>query len=57
MLIERIPIDILTEKLIEGPIAKARCVECKNNTRGEKCEECNYGHFRGTEELRDVCRP
>ncbi|XP_046588912.1 multiple epidermal growth factor-like domains protein 8 isoform X1 [Neodiprion lecontei] len=49
--------EMLMEKLVEGPIANARCVECKNNTKGDKCAECISGNFRGTEDLRDVCRP
>lgn len=56
-MVEKMSLEMLTEKLVEGPIAKARCIECKNNTRGEKCEDCITGHFRGTVDHRDVCRP
>lgn len=50
-------IDLLKKQLVEGPVTKAKCVACGNNTKGDKCGECVSGFFRGTEDLRDVCRP
>lgn len=50
-------IELLKKQLVEGPVAKAKCVNCGNNTKGDKCGECMTGYFRGTEDLRDVCRP
>ncbi|XP_023245420.1 multiple epidermal growth factor-like domains protein 8 [Copidosoma floridanum] len=55
--IDKMSIERLTKQLVEGPVAKAKCVNCANNTRGDKCGECVTGYFRGTEDLRDVCRP
>lgn len=49
-------IELLEKQLVEGPVAKAKCVNCANNTRGDKCGECMIGYFRGTEDLRDICR-
>ncbi|KAJ2953641.1 hypothetical protein O0L34_g1253 [Tuta absoluta] len=40
-----------------APAARARCVRCGNNTDGPRCERCILGYFRGSEELRDPCRP
>ncbi|XP_049864899.1 multiple epidermal growth factor-like domains protein 8 [Pectinophora gossypiella] len=40
-----------------GSNARARCVRCANNTDGPRCERCIEGYFRGSEELRDPCRP
>ncbi|XP_015121638.1 multiple epidermal growth factor-like domains protein 8 [Diachasma alloeum] len=54
--VDRMSIELLTKQLVEGPVAKAKCVNCGNNTRGDKCGECVPGYFRGTEDLRDVCR-
>ncbi|XP_063223363.1 multiple epidermal growth factor-like domains protein 8 [Bacillus rossius redtenbacheri] len=34
-----------------------RCINCGNRTAGYKCEECLPGFFRGSEDLRDPCRP
>ncbi|XP_043275705.1 multiple epidermal growth factor-like domains protein 8 isoform X2 [Venturia canescens] len=55
--VDKMSIELLTKQLVEGPVAKAKCVNCGNNTRGDKCGECVSGYFRGTEDLRDVCRP
>lgn len=55
--IEKMSMDLLKKQLVEGPITKAKCVKCGNNTKGDKCGECVSGFFRGTEDLRDVCRP
>ncbi|KAF7989739.1 hypothetical protein HCN44_008413 [Aphidius gifuensis] len=55
--VDRMSIELLTKQLVEGPVAKAKCVNCGNNTKGDKCGECVSGYFRGTENLRDVCRP
>lgn len=54
--IEKMSIELLEKQLVEGPVAKAKCVNCGNNTRGDKCGECMIGYFRGTEDLRDICR-
>uniref|UniRef100_A0A0C9R7G4 Megf8_0 protein n=1 Tax=Fopius arisanus TaxID=64838 RepID=A0A0C9R7G4_9HYME len=54
--VDRMSIELLTKQLVEGPVSKAKCVNCGNNTRGDKCGECVPGYFRGTEDLRDVCR-
>lgn len=55
--VDKIPIDKLSKQLVEGPMAQAKCIKCDNNTKGDKCGECVTGYFRGTEDLRDVCRP
>ncbi|XP_043511947.1 multiple epidermal growth factor-like domains protein 8 isoform X2 [Frieseomelitta varia] len=55
--IDKMSIELLKKQLVEGPVAKAKCVNCGNNTKGDKCGECMTGYFRGTEDLRDVCRP
>ncbi|KAK0091776.1 hypothetical protein PV326_002712 [Microctonus aethiopoides] len=55
--IDRMSIELLTKQLVEGPVANAKCINCGNNTKGDKCGECVSGYFRGTEDLRDVCRP
>ncbi|XP_050462738.1 multiple epidermal growth factor-like domains protein 8 [Cataglyphis hispanica] len=55
--VDKMPIERLSKQLVEGPMAKAKCINCGNNTRGDKCGECVTGYFRGTEDLRDVCRP
>lgn len=54
--VDRMSIELLTKQLVEGPVTKAKCVNCGNNTKGDKCGECVSGFFRGTEDLRDVCR-
>ena len=50
------PIELLKRQLGEGPVSKAKCINCANNTKGDKCGECVAGYFRGSEDLRDVCR-
>ncbi|XP_076675323.1 multiple EGF like domains 8 isoform X2 [Andrena cerasifolii] len=55
--INKMSLELLKKQLVEGPVAKAKCVNCGNNTKGDKCGECMTGYFRGTEDLRDVCRP
>ncbi|XP_046832865.1 multiple epidermal growth factor-like domains protein 8 isoform X2 [Vespa crabro] len=55
--VDKMSIELLKRQLVEGPIAKAKCVNCGNNTKGDKCGECMVGYFRGTEDLRDICRP
>ncbi|XP_012063821.1 PREDICTED: multiple epidermal growth factor-like domains protein 8 [Atta cephalotes] len=55
--VDKMSIEKLSRQLEEGPVAKAKCINCGNNTRGDKCGECMTGYFRGTEDLRDVCRP
>ncbi|XP_076283094.1 multiple EGF like domains 8 isoform X4 [Lasioglossum baleicum] len=55
--INKMSIELLKKQLVEGPVSKAKCVNCGNNTKGDKCGECMTGYFRGTEDLRDVCRP
>ncbi|KAJ9576933.1 hypothetical protein L9F63_006499, partial [Diploptera punctata] len=45
------------ETFQEGPTKHARCVGCKNQTTGDKCEGCISGHFRGSEDFRSPCRP
>ncbi|CAA9996215.1 unnamed protein product [Nesidiocoris tenuis] len=47
----------LASILGEGPTTKARCIGCKSNTTGAKCEDCLKGHFRGSEDHRVPCRP
>ncbi|XP_028050046.1 multiple epidermal growth factor-like domains protein 8 isoform X7 [Monomorium pharaonis] len=55
--VDKMSIEKLSRQLGEGPVAKAKCINCGNNTRGDKCGECMIGYFRGTEDLRDKCRP
>ncbi|KAG7311412.1 hypothetical protein JYU34_002454 [Plutella xylostella] len=40
-----------------GQPIRARCVRCANYTDGPKCERCIEGYFRGSEDLKDACRP
>lgn len=49
--------DDLEKFLQEGPLEKAICLRCSNNTDGDQCEDCITGHFRGTDQLKDICRP
>ncbi|XP_023314938.1 multiple epidermal growth factor-like domains protein 8 isoform X2 [Trichogramma pretiosum] len=55
--LDKMPIELLEKQLGAGPVSKAKCIICANNTRGDKCGECVTGYFRGSEDLRDVCRP
>ncbi|XP_015608730.1 multiple epidermal growth factor-like domains protein 8 isoform X2 [Cephus cinctus] len=55
--VDKMSIELLKKQLVEGPVAKAKCVNCGNNTKGDKCGECVSGYFRGTEDLHDICRP
>uniref|UniRef100_T1JFI7 Multiple epidermal growth factor-like domains protein 8 n=1 Tax=Strigamia maritima TaxID=126957 RepID=T1JFI7_STRMM len=42
----------------EGASAEAVCVLCRNNTRGNRCELCQPGFFRTTENNpQEACRP
>lgn len=47
----------LEKYLSEGPLNDAICLRCDNRTDGDRCETCISGHFRGSENNRDVCRP
>uniref|UniRef100_A0A1B0CSP3 Multiple epidermal growth factor-like protein 8 n=2 Tax=Lutzomyia longipalpis TaxID=7200 RepID=A0A1B0CSP3_LUTLO len=47
----------LEKYLTEGPTLDAVCLRCDNRTDGDRCEGCITGHFRGTENHRDACRP
>lgn len=43
--------------LQEGPIDNAVCLRCGNQTSEDRCEGCIFGHFRGVEDFRAICRP
>lgn len=43
--------------LEEGPMSNALCIGCVNKTTGRRCDECMEGYFRGTDDLRQKCRP
>lgn len=47
----------LENLLDEGPPSDAVCLRCANQTADDRCEGCVTGHFRGTEDLRSICRP
>uniref|UniRef100_A0A146L5D8 Multiple epidermal growth factor-like domains protein 8 n=2 Tax=Lygus hesperus TaxID=30085 RepID=A0A146L5D8_LYGHE len=47
----------LEKILVVGPTTKAKCIGCKSNTTGAKCEDCLEGHFRGSDDHRVSCRP
>ncbi|XP_060517960.1 multiple epidermal growth factor-like domains protein 8 isoform X2 [Cylas formicarius] len=49
--------DDLMATLTVGPKANAKCLRCDNRTAGDRCDECIPGNFRGSEELKDSCRP
>lgn len=42
--------------LKEGARSNAICLNCANQTSGDRCETCISGHFRGTSNLNDACR-
>lgn len=46
----------LMEHLTRGPIDDAICLSCENQTTGDRCEGCDYGHFRGIEDYSLPCR-
>ncbi|XP_042899680.1 multiple epidermal growth factor-like domains protein 8 [Parasteatoda tepidariorum] len=50
-------IDDLVEKLVEGPIDNAFCIDCRNNTQGKRCNDCIPGYFKAGEHVEDGCRP
>lgn len=37
-------------------LEKAVCIDCKNNTEGERCNRCKLGYFKISEDIRDGCR-
>ncbi|XP_050427055.1 multiple epidermal growth factor-like domains protein 8 [Adelges cooleyi] len=41
----------------DGPLADAYCINCMDNTTGPRCSGCLLGHFRGSSDERDPCRP
>jgi hypothetical protein len=47
----------LLEFLEEGAAKGAVCLNCGSNTRGDKCDLCIEGHFRGHEEKKTPCIP
>ncbi|KAI2804306.1 Multiple epidermal growth factor-like domains protein 8 [Blomia tropicalis] len=40
----------------EGPRSDAVCIDCANNTEGERCDRCKLGYFKISEDIRDGCR-
>lgn len=46
----------LMEHLTRGPTDDAICLNCENQTTGDRCEGCDYGHFRGIEDYSLSCR-
>ncbi|XP_055375614.1 multiple epidermal growth factor-like domains protein 8 isoform X2 [Condylostylus longicornis] len=47
----------IEKNLKEGPKANAVCMNCGNQTDGERCETCVLGYFRGSYNMYDICRP
>lgn len=47
----------LLEKVTEGPLDEAVCIDCRNHTEGKKCDQCMSGFFKAGENLEDGCRP
>lgn len=43
--------------LTQGPDYNAVCLRCANKTTGYKCQNCIHGHFRGSINHHDHCRP
>jgi len=41
----------------DGPLSDAYCINCMDNTTGPTCSGCLSGHFRGSNDNRDPCRP
>ncbi|KAK7078722.1 Multiple epidermal growth factor-like domains protein 8 [Halocaridina rubra] len=48
---------ISIDKIKEGAKSDAVCFPCANNTRGNKCDNCQPGYFRGGQDTRKHCRP
>lgn len=46
----------LTTELTRGPTDDAICLNCDNQTTGDRCQGCIYGHFRGNEDHKLPCR-
>lgn len=42
--------------LTRGSVEDAVCMHCDNQTTGDRCEGCMYGHFRGAENYQLPCR-
>lgn len=57
LLLDNKSISDLISMLVEGPTTNALCIGCLNKTSGRKCDECLEGYFRGTDDLRQQCRP
>ncbi|XP_043238778.1 multiple epidermal growth factor-like domains protein 8 [Amphibalanus amphitrite] len=47
----------LKQLVAEGARHDAVCLECKHNTLGSRCEQCQPGFFRGSESPDKHCRP
>ncbi|KAG1714971.1 Multiple epidermal growth factor-like domains protein 8 [Nymphon striatum] len=43
--------------VVEGPESEAVCMNCQQNTEGDRCEQCKSGFFRIGDSTRDGCRP
>ncbi|OTF80398.1 Attractin-like protein, partial [Euroglyphus maynei] len=45
-------------KIKRGPLSEteAICVNCKNFTEGERCDRCQLGYFKISDDIRDGCR-
>lgn len=48
--------DELEATMTEGARVNAVCLNCANQTDGNRCETCIAGHFRGTSNLSESCR-
>ncbi|KAH7637514.1 multiple epidermal growth factor-like domains protein 8 [Dermatophagoides farinae] len=45
-------------KIQHGPLSEPStiCVNCKNNTEGERCDRCRLGYFKISDNIHDGCR-
>lgn len=46
----------VSKNIKQGPTNSAVCIDCKNNTEGERCDRCKLGYFKISDDIHDGCR-